>query len=204
MEKVSSVWGTLHFDGADSGSLSVITNSYLPGEIVAVLGNYNSLGRKGYSFFAWNTAVDGRGISYFPGSKISMSKDVSLYPQWSLIAVNQETATGTPETDTAGSVKTDTATSSAPVAAINANLKLIPDNFTFSQNLRPGSNGGEVIYLQHFLNAYNYTVNNPNGYFGAQTKAALIKFQKDKGFPKDLQTGNFYAKTREVVNALLK
>jgi len=57
--------------------------------------------------------------------------------------------------------------------------------FTFTQTLRQGSTGAEVMQLQKFLNSKGFTVaatgagspGNETSYFGPATKAAVIKFQ---------------------------
>jgi peptidoglycan hydrolase-like protein with peptidoglycan-binding domain len=64
-----------------------------------------------------------------------------------------------------------------------------------------------VKALQEFLNAHGYPVasvgagspGNETTRFGAATKAALIKYQKEKGITP--ASGYFGAKTRAAVNA---
>ena len=41
--------------------------------------------RSGYTFKHWNTKSDGSGSSYSPGSKISVSSDITLYAIWEQI-----------------------------------------------------------------------------------------------------------------------
>src|SRR3989344_2585875 len=88
---------------------------------------------------------------------------------------------------------------------------------TFTQNLKLGSSGGEVMAVQKFLNSVDGTQvattgagspGNETNYFGGLTKAAAIKFQ-DK-FAADILTplglskgtGNWFASTRAKANAL--
>lgn len=88
--------------------------------------------------------------------------------------------------------------------------------FSFTKNLKLGSNNSEVLALQKFLNLKGYTVatagagssGNETSYFGAKTKAALIKYQDAQ---KDLLnqagiskgTGNFFSSSINFVNNLL-
>ncbi len=87
--------------------------------------------------------------------------------------------------------------------------------YSFSHDLRAGSQGSDVQHLQQYLNAHGAPValrgagspGNETTYFGQSTKAALIHFQElhaedilsslniKKG------TGNFYSNTRAFVNA---
>jgi len=61
--------------------------------------------------------------------------------------------------------------------------------FTFTQNEQQGSTGGQVMWVQEFLNGHGYTVaasgagypGNESTYFGALTKAAVMKFQSSNG-----------------------
>lgn len=77
----------------------------------------------------------------------------------------------------------------------------------FKTDLTTGSLGSEVKMLQEFLNARGYTIatsgagspGNETTRFGALTRAALIKFQKDKGITP--AAGYFGPKTRAAVNA---
>jgi hypothetical protein len=88
--------------------------------------------------------------------------------------------------------------------------------FTFTQNLSKGKSGGEVMWIQKFLNSHGFTVattgagssGNESSYFGAATKAAVIKFQN--AYASDILTpvgltagnGNWFAGTRAKANAL--
>ena len=87
---------------------------------------------------------------------------------------------------------------------------------TFTQNLKAGSSGGEVMALQKFLNSHGAQVSasgagspgNETSYFGPATKAAVIKFQNayasDILAPVGLTagTGNWFASTRAKANLL--
>lgn len=70
-------------NGADSGAVPVEANKYQRGSVIAVLPNSGVLARTGYTFSGWNTAADGSGSSYAPGSMLSIkSANVTLYARW--------------------------------------------------------------------------------------------------------------------------
>ncbi|MEN9389866.1 MAG: trimeric autotransporter adhesin [Candidatus Parcubacteria bacterium] len=78
--------------------------------------------------------------------------------------------------------------------------------FQFTQNMKLGSSGAQVLELQKTLNAKGFTVSTTGvgsagmetSYFGAKTKAAAIKYQAANGI---IQTGNVFALTRAALNA---
>lgn len=78
-------------------------------------------------------------------------------------------------------------------------------SFQFTQNLKLGSSGAQVMQLQKTLNSTGYTVatagvgsvGHETSYFGAATKKAVIKFQAANGVP---ATGNVFALTRAALN----
>lgn len=57
--------------------------------------------------------------------------------------------------------------------------------FYFTQLLRKGSGGNEVVELQKFLNDAGYNAGTVDGKFGAKTELAVIRFQMDKGLKVD-------------------
>ena len=79
-------------------------------------------------------------------------------------------------------------------------------NFQFTQNLRLGSSGAQVMQLQKALNSSGYTVATAgvgsagmeSSFFGAATRRAVIKFQSANNLP---ATGNVFALTRAALNA---
>ncbi len=78
--------------------------------------------------------------------------------------------------------------------------------FQFTQNMKLGSSGAQVLELQKVLNAKGFTVSTTGvgsagmetTYFGAKTKAAVIKYQAANNI---INTGNVYALTRAALNA---
>ena len=55
--------------------------------------------------------------------------------------------------------------------------------------MRLGSRGTRVGTVQNFLNLYNNTSNKVDNDFGASSKEAIIKFQKDQGLKADGEAG---------------
>jgi len=85
--------------------------------------------------------------------------------------------------------------SSAQAASLSASIAGTPavSSTTFAKDLTVGSRGADVTALQNLLG-----VSPATGYFGALTKAAVIKYQLSKGITP--AAGYFGAKTRAVVN----
>jgi len=105
----------------------------------------------------------------------------------------------------------------AQIAAMQGNSSNASCTATFTLNLKLGSRGSEVMALQKFLNSSADTrvaasgagsPGNETSYFGAATRAAVIKFQQkyaaDILTPVGLSrgTGNWFASTRAKANAL--
>jgi hypothetical protein len=76
-------------------------------------------------------------------------------------------------------------------------------NFTFSKDLSVGRSGSDVASLQSWLISNGYDISAisngsaQKGYFGSQTRLALIRFQNDHGIP---GTGYFGPLTRGWIN----
>ncbi len=97
------------------------------------------------------------------------------------------------------------------------NIKKPAQKYRFTRNLKLGSRGTEVKFLQKFLNKHNYllavkglgSLGQETFYFGYLTQAALIKFQEaNSAVILDQQklkkgTGNFYSATRNFINNLI-
>lgn len=94
-------------------------------------------------------------------------------------------------------------TTRARVNALSTSTVTTPGvSYVFTRNLTVGSTGADVKKLQEFLMSTGY-LNIPTAttYFGAQTKAALMAWQRANGMPTG--TGGFEAVTRGKVNAAL-
>lgn len=72
-------------NGADGGSVPVDSVEYGNGDSATVLGNTGNLTRSGYTFEGWNTAANGGGTDYAAGDGLTVSADVTLYAQWSVV-----------------------------------------------------------------------------------------------------------------------
>ncbi|WP_079911359.1 InlB B-repeat-containing protein [Paenibacillus sp. 32352] len=89
------------------GTTPIDTGSYAQGVTVAVYGNSGGLAKVGYSFAGWNTAADGTGTNYAPGSKFTMgAASVTLYAKWT--AVPTYTVTYNGNGNTLGTTPIDT------------------------------------------------------------------------------------------------
>ena len=76
---------TLVYDanGADSGNAPTDNSSpYATGSTVTVLGNTGSLAKAGHVFNGWNTAANGSGTQYAPGTTFTINANTILYAQW--------------------------------------------------------------------------------------------------------------------------
>ena len=74
---------TVTYDGnGNTGGTVPNESSYPSGSEVTVLGNTGSLTKTDYTFSNWNTAADGSGLSYLPGSTFIISADIILYASW--------------------------------------------------------------------------------------------------------------------------
>src|SRR5438132_595473 len=77
------------------------------------------------------------------------------------------------------------------------------NGFTFSNNLSLGSKGSDVVELQTWLIANGYDIptissgGTTKGYFGLQTKSAVILYQRALGLP---TFGFFGPLTRKHIN----
>ncbi len=76
---------TYDANGATAGTAPVDPNSpYEHESTVTVLGA-GDLERTHFTFVGWNTAADGRGVDFAPGSTFTISRPVTLYARWQYI-----------------------------------------------------------------------------------------------------------------------
>jgi len=73
---------TYNGNGNSSGSLPVDSTAYVLNATVTVLNNSGGLAKSGYLFEGWNTAADGSGISYQPGTTFVITAPTTLYAKW--------------------------------------------------------------------------------------------------------------------------
>jgi peptidoglycan hydrolase-like protein with peptidoglycan-binding domain len=69
--------------------------------------------------------------------------------------------------------------------------------FKFGKTLKQGSKNNDVAELQKWLAAQGFFKGEVTGYFGAQTKAAVIECQKKNGLD---AVGIVGPKTRDLLN----
>ena len=70
--------------GVTSGSVPNAT-SYSAGATVTVAANSGNLARAGFTFAGWNTASDGSGTTYAPGSgSFTINNSLTLYADWTI------------------------------------------------------------------------------------------------------------------------
>ncbi len=72
------------YDGnnATGGTVPASFTEYLTGQTVTVLGNTGNLVRTGYTFSGWNTAANGSGTDYAPGTTFTINNSLTLYAKW--------------------------------------------------------------------------------------------------------------------------
>jgi len=88
----------------------------------------------------------------------------------------------------------------AQIASLQGNNSGASAAVTFSQDLTLGSSGADVTALQNWLISKGYAIAaGATGYFGAQTQAALAKYQAAEGISP--ASGYFGPITRAKVNA---
>ncbi len=84
-------------NGADSGDAPVDLAHYEPGQTAAALGGAGTMVLSGHSFSGWNTAADGSGTDYPPGSTPAMpSANLVIYAQWAPLFTGGDGSPGTP------------------------------------------------------------------------------------------------------------
>lgn len=70
-------------NGQHSGLPPLDSSYYQTGEKVTILGNVRDLTRSGFVFSGWNTATDGSGTNYNPGTEFTFAdQNLTLYANW--------------------------------------------------------------------------------------------------------------------------
>jgi uncharacterized repeat protein (TIGR02543 family) len=138
----------------NTGGTPPVSNFYNYGEIVTVQGNTGNLVKTGHGFTGWNTATNGSGTSYAPGSTFTNTGALTLYAQWTpdtyTITYQANGATGglAPENQTK--------TYNVPLPlALNSNGLVRTGYLLMGWNT--AANGGGVTYAE----GANYTNNAP-------------------------------------------
>lgn len=86
---------------------------------------------------------------------------------------------------------------SAPQTSASSSSEPAGGSYTFTEKLGLGSKGAEVIKLQKFLASKKLFDGPPSGYFGFQTKEALLKYQR---MNKVGEFGSIGTKTLSMLN----
>ncbi|MFI5260669.1 MAG: peptidoglycan-binding protein [Candidatus Paceibacteria bacterium] len=95
---------------------------------------------------------------------------------------------------------TTTPTPQPTVTPVTTSTVSATPAYVFTKYLAPGAAGSEVTELQKTLAQEGFLKAAPNGYYGAQTKAAVSKFQAAHGMS---QLGVVGPSTRSVLNQLV-
>ena len=102
-----------------------------------------------------------------------------------------------------GSCATLAITVSATTPVVTTTTAVVPTvttpSYVFTLYLASGMQSAEVTQLQKLLVAEGYLSATPNGYFGTQTKSAVMKFQSAHGIQ---QLGVIGPSTRTALNAV--
>ena len=110
--------------------------------------------------------------------------------------------------DTASDLQAQVQALLAQIASLQGGSTTSSTGFTFTRNLQVGATDSEVIQVQKFLNSHGAVIastgagspGNESSYFGAKTKAAVIKWQKANGVSP--ASGYWGPLTRAKANAL--
>ena len=84
---------TIVYDTSTVTSGSMADTSFTAGTAFSLQGN--TFARTGYSFKNWNTASDGLGTTYAAGASLTLYANLTLYPQWTLLAPSVGTLAAT-------------------------------------------------------------------------------------------------------------
>ncbi|WP_141506254.1 InlB B-repeat-containing protein [Paenibacillus luteus] len=131
-------------NGNTGGTGPTDSGTYGMGASATVLGK-GSLVKTGYTFTGWNTAVNGSGTSYAPGSTLTLDMaNVTLYAQWTVSPTYTITYNG--NGSTGGTVLTDSGAyeTGAPVTVLGKG-SLVRTGYTFA-GWNTAANGSGTNY----------------------------------------------------------
>ena len=119
-------------NGNTDGSIPVDSLNYQKNEVVFVKDNTGGLAKTGYTFVGWNTAADGSGESFNPGSTFSMgSMNSTLFAQW---GKNSTKVSGIINADTTWSLENSPYELTAKVQIANGSTLKIEPGVSISGN----------------------------------------------------------------------
>ena len=178
---------TYNGNGNTGGNVPTDSGTYAQGATVTVLGNTGNLVKTGHTFVGWNTAADGNGTDYTVGaipSTFTMgTADVTLYAKWTENQTPTYTVTYDGNTNTGGSVPTDSGTyaQGATVTVLGNTGNLVKTGHTFAGwNTAVNGSGTDytvgaipstftmgtadvTLYAKWTLNSYTVTFNKNGG-----------------------------------------
>jgi len=157
---------TYNGNGNTGGTTPVDTNSpYSTGSTVTVLGPF-TLVKTGYAFSGWNTAFDGSGTAYLPGSTFSIGANTTLYAQWAPATATITVAStlpgalttiyGTASSPQSVSVAGSSLTANITATSTNSSLEISSDGVTYGPTATFTQSGGSVsgtLYVRLTSNA---------------------------------------------------
>lgn len=115
------------------------------------ISNQGDMSRQNYAFTKWNTAADGSGVDYLPGTIYSGDSDLILYAQWTptdkTLSYNANLPVGTTGTVTVPGSTTASATASIAISSVEPDgSNLIPPWTFVKWNTQANGNGTDYVY----------------------------------------------------------
>ena len=114
----------------------------------------NTLTKTGHTFDNWNTAVDGNGTPYEPGTKFNMpGSNMTLYAQWTAVSTLYVCSDG----NCGGNPNCHTTIESAVEAAGSGSIIKVANNITYSGDVTVS---GKTLTIQ---GGWDTTFDNQSG-----------------------------------------
>ncbi|MFA5942467.1 MAG: Ig-like domain-containing protein [Candidatus Paceibacterota bacterium] len=179
-------------------SLSIFVGTGLNGQVVDIRRSVDGTSDWTSDGIVTATSTVANGFANFQATKASFFAATTPAP-----APAPASSGGGGRRGGGGSISFASPTASSPIAQATPTAPaqgqvLGAAVFIFTKNLSVGMHEAEVTELQKFLIDNGFSIPaGATGFFGAQTKAAVIKFQKDHGV---IQTGFFGPLTRGEAN----